>query len=60
MSKSRLEKDPDLKCGFQWDEARRDGWPCPHTCQYLVADHPDEHFCCAAEDGRVPVVEGAA
>lgn len=51
MIRSRLEKDPDLVCGFTWGgtpdiDEWDNGYECPHFCHLKVADHGDVHVCC--------------
>lgn len=53
MSRSRREKQPDLRCNFQWEplDGKTALVPCPHVCSLPVDHAEDEHFCCRSVDG---------
>ena len=58
MSRTRLEKDPGRFCGFEWGGVK--GCTCSHVCRRPLADHGPEHVCCAAQDGRIGVMEAVS
>ena len=58
MSRTRLEKNPDLVCGVTWGGTpdlgiEESGWSCPHVCYVKLSEHGDEHVCCGAREGRI-------
>lgn len=53
MSRSRREKQSDLRCSFQWEplDGKTALVPCPHVCSLPIDHAEDEHFCCRSVDG---------